>query len=475
MEKYCAKNIFHKVKGSAFRVRVPGSKSITNRALLLAMLSDGACCLDGSLFSDDSRYLQQCIADLGFEIRADEAAERIEVTGLGGGIPKEEASVYVGSAGTAARFLTALLGIKEGTWHLDASDQMRKRPMQPLLDSLEGLGTKISYEGEKGHFPFTLQIEKCPAQSTGESSMTEKKEAAEAGRSGNMREISVNIDHSSQFLSALLIAAGCGGQNLRIQVDGSHGMAYIDMTVRMMEQFGGAVIRQHDWTEKEYDTADDQNRNHRLWYEIASDSRYHHRHYAIEPDASAASYFYAMAAVLGIEGLVQGVHFDSLQGDVEFLRILQKMGCTLRDTEDGIWLKGPENGKLKGIEADMHACSDQAITLAAIAPYADAPVTITGIGHIRYQESNRVEAIVTELRRVGIACEEGEDYIKISPGKPIPGEIETYDDHRMAMGFSLLGLRSDGIVIRDPGCCRKTFEHYFEVLDQVIEEVCRSC
>lgn len=194
---------------------------------------------------------------------------------------------------------------------------------------------------------------------------------------------------------------------------------------------------------------------------------YRHQVYEIEPDVSAACYFYAMAALLGIEGRVQGVHFDSLQGDVKFLRILGRMGCAMKETPEGIVLFGPEKGRLKGVEADMHACSDQAITLAAIAPYADSPVTITGIGHIRYQESDRLTAISQELTRLGIRVRTWEDGLTIWPGRPGPGKVRTYDDHRMAMGFSLTGLRADGIEIDDPGCCRKTFAGYFEVLDKV--------
>lgn len=419
----------------SFRVRVPGSKSITNRALLLAMLSDGECCLDGALFSDDSRYLQKCIDALGFFIRSEEDQERIHVCGRDGELPCREASVYVGSAGTAARFLTALLGLKEGTWHLDSSEQMRRRPMQPLLDCLIQLGCQVSFGGEEGHFPFTLHV-------------PERKAQEEA--SG---EVWVDIGHSSQFLSALLIAACCSGRDMKIHVMGSHGMAYIDMTIRMMEQFGVHADRTEDG------------------FFISHGRKYLHRDYRIEPDASAAAYFYAMAALMGLEGMVEGVFFDSLQGDVEFLRILERMGCSLKESPEGIILKGPAQGKLKGITVDMHACSDQAITLAAIAPYADSPVTITGIGHIRYQESNRIEAIVTELQRIGIRCSECEDGVTIWPGSPRPGRIRTYDDHRMAMGFSLTGLRAEGIEITDPGCCRKTFENYFSVLDGVIREL----
>ena len=424
-----------------FTVRVPGSKSITNRALLLSMLSDGDCILKGALFSDDSRYLVQCIADLGFDITADEATEEVRVKGLGGRIPKKEAAVYVGSAGTAARFLTALLGLKEGIWHLDASEQMRRRPMVPLLACLKTLGTQVIYEGAEGHFPFTLIAK-----------------AEEAGRE-NRRTVTVDIAHSSQFLSALLIASCCSGRNLDIQVQGTHGMAYIDMTVKMMEQFG-IMPQRLDGVSAGAGSAG----GFRM-----GQGCYRHQVYEIEPDVSAACYFYAMAALLGIEGGVHGVHFDSLQGDVEFLRILERMGCETKETPEGIVLLGPEKGKLMGVEADMHACSDQAITLAAIAPYADSPVTITGIGHIRYQESDRLAAIAQELKGLGIRAQTREDGLTIWPGQPQPGKIHTYDDHRMAMGFSLTGLRADGIEIDDPDCCRKTFAQYFEVLDGVID------
>ncbi len=415
---------------SGFRVRVPGSKSITNRALLLAMLADGGCELTGALFSDDSRYLLRCIEELGFEIEFDEREERIYMQGLSGRIPKREAQVYVGSAGTAARFLTALLGLKEGIWHLDSSEQMRRRPMRPLLFSLQELGVRVAYEGEEGHFPFTLMGE----------------------RNGKKR-ISVDIGHSSQFLSALLIAAGSGGEDLEIEVEGSHGMAYIDMTVRMMEQFGVSVMKRGGV------------------YRVSGTGGYAHRDYVIEPDVSAACYFYGMAALLGVGCVVERVHFSSLQGDVEFLRILERMGCTLSEEEAGIRLQGPSGGRLKAVKADMHACSDQAITLAAIAPFADGPVEITGIGHIRYQESDRLKAMAAQLERIGIQCEEREDSIRICPGMPIPGRIETYDDHRMAMGFSLVGLRAEGIEIEDPGCCRKTFENYFQVLDEATSQL----
>ena len=456
------------------RVSVPGSKSITNRALLLATLAKGSSTLKGVLFSDDSRHFLKCIQDLGFETAVDEGAKVITVKGHGGTVPKAEADQFVGSAGTAARFLTAYLGISNGIYHMDASEQMRKRPMAPLLDSLKELGCEVSYENsdgapKEGHFPFTLK-----------------------SHGFQKDHISVNIDSSSQFLSALLIASCLSEKDFTTYVEGTHGRAYIDMTVRMMEQFGVRTVPLYYCTGgRDHGDSTDVgfNNNHKvndgnvtdssrcagcinstlpMGYRTAAGQNYHALDYQVEPDVSAACYFYAMSPLLGIPVQVEHVHFDSLQGDVAFIHILEKMGCKATDLKEGILVEAPADGIFHGITADMSACSDQAITLAAIAPYADSPTTITGIGHIRFQESDRITAIVTELRRMGIRCEETESSITIYPGQPEAALIDTYDDHRMAMGFSLTGLRSAGIVIDNPGCCKKTFEEYFDVLDQVI-------
>lgn len=434
-------------------VQVPGSKSITNRALLLATLAEGTSTLRGVLFSDDSRHFLKCIQDLGFETTVDEETKVITVNGHGGEVPLKEASQYVGSAGTAARFLTAYLGISNGLYHMDASEQMRKRPMAPLLDSLKELGCEILYtnsespantdttEGNfregyfregyfrEGFFPFTLR-----------------------SHGFGQDHITINIDHSSQFLSALLIASCLSEKDFTVNVEGTHGMAYIEMTRKMMAQFGVTV---------DTPTSDS--------FVTKAGQSYQALDYQIEPDVSAACYFYAMAPLLHIPVMVEHVHFDSLQGDVAFIHILEEMGCTATDTPQGILLTPPAKEGFSGVTVDMSACSDQAITLAAIAPFADSPTKITGIGHIRFQESNRIHAICTELARMGIRCEEGEDNITIYPGTPAPSVVNTYEDHRMAMGFSLIGLRSEGIVIDNPACCRKTFENYFTVLESVID------
>ena len=413
-------------------VSVPGSKSITNRALLLATLANGPSTLRGVLFSDDSRHFIQCVQDLGFETKVDEENKIVKVTGLGGPVPKEEASQYVGSAGTAARFLAAYLGISEGTYHMDSSEQMRKRPMAPLLASLKELGCEITFKEKEGYFPFTLK-----------------------GHGFGTDTISVDIEHSSQFLSALLIASCLSPKDMQIQVEGSHGMAYIEITRKMMEQFGVKVNVSEDGRT----------------YTIPAGQNYQALDYQIEPDASGAAYFYALAMVLGVPVQVKHVTFDSMQGDVQFLKILEKMGGRLEENAEGIILYPPADGIFHGVDVDMSACSDQAITLAAIGPFADAPTTIRGIGHIRFQECNRMNAIVTELRKIGISCEETDTSITIYPGTPKPCLVNTYEDHRMAMGFALTGLRAEGIVIDNPGCCKKTFENYFEVLGECIKEI----
>lgn len=458
MKTYTVPTIYHKIKNPTLTVSVPGSKSITNRALLLATLAEGESTLHGTLFSEDSRYFLSCIEELGFETKVEEETKTVRVKGMGGQIPKEKASVYVGSAGTAARFLTAFLGLSGGEYHMDSSEQMKKRPMASLLASLKNLGAKVEFEGEEGHFPFTIQgrEEISPAREDAQSEPM-MADAQTTKLSQHAIHVTVDVNRSSQFLSALLISSCRTGQDMKICVEGDHGMAYVEMTLRMMEQFGLSVRKEGART-----------------YCIDAGSFYKSQDYVIEPDVSAACYFYAMCPMLGVGVTVEGVKEASLQGDVRFLHILEDMGCHLAEGEKGLTLFPPKEGTYHGVTADMSTCSDQAITLAATAVFADSPTTITGIGHIRYQESNRLQAIVTELARMGIRCESTGDSITIYPGKPMPCTIETYEDHRMAMGFSLVGLRAEGIVIDNPLCCKKTFESFFEVLEETVATLCKE-
>ena len=418
---------------------VPGSKSITNRALLLAAMADGTSTLRGCLTSDDAVYFLECLKTLGFPAEATASAELgsdIVITGFGGEIPKKSAEIYVGSAGTAARFLVAMLAFSDGEYTVRSSEQMKKRPMQPLIDALRGAGAEVLCMEEEGHFPLHIVGAK--------------------GRSCIPERFTVNIDKSSQFLSALLIAVGTLGKRAEIMVAGTHGLSYVRLTAEMMRRFGVAA---------EATEADG-----RLVYRFSGEGGYRARKYAVEPDLSAAAYFYALAAVLGARTAVRGVKRPMLQGDAAFLNVLEQMGCEIREKEaEELTVIGPAEGRLRGgFAVDLSAFSDQALTLAAIAPFADAPIGITGIGHIRFQECDRIRAIVENLRSLGIRVEEQQDGVTVYPGVPKGCEIETYDDHRVAMAFALTGLRTEGVRIRNPLCCKKTFAEYFTVLERVL-------
>ena len=406
---------------------VPGSKSITNRALLIAALAEGTSVLHGVLFSDDSRHFIQALDDLGFPIHIDENNATVTVEGFGGEIPKEEAEVYVGSAGTAARFLTAFLGLSKGRYRVTASEQMKKRPMKELLVALEEMGSEISYEEEEYCFPFTIGNFECKKS-----------------------KVTIDVEKSSQFLSALLISSVLLPQNFMIKMTGSHGMAYVNMTMRMMAQFGVGIERTIIGS-----------------YRRKHDNMYEAREYEIEPDVSAACYFYALAPLLRVNVKVNNVHMDCLQGDIKFLKVLIRMGCKINDEEDGVVLIPPKD-RFMGGSFDLSSFSDQALTLAAIAPFACSKVCIMNVGHIRYQECDRIQAIIKNLSKMGIAAIEQKDNVFILPGKPEGCLVETFDDHRVAMAFSLVGTMVDGIKIENPSCTRKTFENYFEVLEESI-------
>ncbi|MBP3753226.1 MAG: GNAT family N-acetyltransferase [Lachnospiraceae bacterium] len=399
-----------------YLIKVPGSKSITNRALLIAMLSEGTTELDGVLFSDDTESFLSCMESLGIETEVDRENCIVKVKGCGGDIPEKEAFLNVGSAGTAARFLTAVLGlVGEGIYHMDSSDQMKKRPMAPLLDSLIDLGCEVEYVGEEGYFPFILKPHGI-----------------------NKDETTVDIDKSSQFLSALIIASAFINPNLQINVTGKHGMSYVEMTKKMLsDPWGGS--------------------------------------YSIEPDASAAAYFYAMSSLIGKSVTISGLHEDSMQGDTGFVKILEQIGwINSEDTSAGIKVTPiacPKRTVSGGepLTIDMSSCSDQTITLAAIASFTGRKIRITGISHIRVQESDRISAIVTELSKLGVKCSEEGDDIIIDVSCPHPAEIETYNDHRMAMGFSLMGLKVPETAILNPACCSKTFPDYFAYFYELTE------
>ena len=414
-----------------FEVTVPGSKSITNRALLVGALAEGTTVLRGVLFSDDSKVFMQALRDIGFLVEVNEEEHKVVIEGHGGSIPAvsgahEGRRVYMGSAGTAARFLTALLALSGQHFWVESSEQMKKRPMEPLLRALEELGAKFEFLEQPYAFPFRI----CGREDR------------------NPESVGLNIDASSQFLSALLLSGVMCREGVTVHLTGTRSArAYVGITMKMMEEFGCQVCRLDENT-----------------YRVMRGQTYRGREYQIEPDVSAACYFYGLAAVTGSEVKVMHVHSATTQGDIKFIDVLEQMGCHVKEERDGVVVTGVKCGQLRGVHVDMSDFSDQTMTLAAVAPFADSETVIDGVGHIRGQESDRIHGIVTELARMGIRCEERPDGITVHPGEVRPAVVNTYEDHRMAMAFSLVGCRVKGIVIDNPGCCRKTFENYFELL-----------
>ncbi len=419
-------------------VEVPGSKSITNRALLLAAMGNGETLLKGVQFSEDSYVFLKALEGLGFKTETDRIKKTVRIKGMGGSIPLEEASVDVGSAGTAARFLTAFIAMGNGIYIINSSEQMKKRPVRELLEVLEDLGAKFEWLGEEYNFPMRVTGIRNPGNNNSQDVMPE-------------RTVQLNIDRSSQFLSALLMTAPALFGSLTIELTGKRdARSYVMITEQMMKQFG------HRGVEKP--GAD--------CYRVVQGS-YNIKEYQIEPDVSAACYFYAIAAVTGGTAVVKHIRKDSLQGDMKFIGVLEEMGCRKEWGSSGELKLYAPDGRLKGIDVNMADFSDQALTLAAIAPFAESPVTIRGVGHIRRQESDRIKVIVNETRRMGIKCDEHEDGVVIYPGFPKPAVIQTYNDHRAAMAFTVTGMAAEGIEIENPLCCSKTFAGYFDVIESL--------
>ena len=423
-------------------ITVPGSKSITNRALILAALSIGRCEIKGALFSDDTVAFISSLKSMGFDTDIKDN-KNIVIKGTGGRLPLKTGVINVGSAGTAARFLTAFLAMSDGIYTVECTEQMANRPMKPLFDALEELGAKIDCFNKKDHLPARI-TGKTIADNLSSELLTEE---------GNI-ETTVPSDISTQFLSALLmvapIVANRYNQNFVINVTGNRARgAYVMMTLKMMHQFGVTVKCEESR------------------YVISPGNMYERHEYTVEPDASSAGYFYAAAAVGGGSIKVKGIHRESLQGDVKLIDVLCEMGCTAKDEQDGILLTSPANGKLNGIDINMKDFSDQTMTVAAIAPYCESEVIIRGVSHIRNQESDRIAGVTNELNKLGVKAEETYDGIRITPGKVSSGTVDTYDDHRMAMAFTLTGLVTDGIVIDNPECSRKTYGDFFKDIESI--------
>lgn len=411
-------------------VTVPGSKSYTNRALLIASLAKGHSRLTGALFSDDTRYMYEALRQLGVAIAANEDRCSFEVIGNGGKIPVNRANLYVGNSGTTTRSLVSYVGLGKGEFIIDGDEPMRRsRPISDLLNSLKQIGVDARSQYDNGYLPVIV--------------------CANGLQGGRTR---LNASKSSQFLTSLMLVAPYAANGLEIEIVDKLKKPYIDITMTVMKAFGVDVIH------KDY-----------RYFHIAPGQKYEPREYAIEPDASSASYFFAAAALTGGRVRVKDLTKDSTQGDIRFVEVLEEMGCRVNRHSGGIEVMGPD--RLKGIDVDMNAISDTALTLAAIAPFAEDRVAIRNIEQTRWQETDRIHAMATELRKLGVDVVEHQDGVEIYPSKIEPAEIDTYDDHRVAMGFSLIGLRVPGIRIKNPDCVSKTFPNYLDVLASLRESI----
>ncbi|MFA5263248.1 MAG: 3-phosphoshikimate 1-carboxyvinyltransferase [Opitutaceae bacterium] len=421
---------------------IPGSKSLTNRALMLAALCDTPVTLRGALFSEDTELMAKALRQMGVSVESDQAGRFIRLSGQSQIFQSEGSCLFVGLAGTAARFLTALCAtVPRGTWKIDGVPQMRKRPMKGLIEALRQLGTQIRCTGQEGFLPIEIH--------------------AKGLRGGT---VSIDASESSQLLSALLMVAPLADAPVEVSLAGKVRWPFVQMTTRLMEHFGQAPVER--MTESAFRIA---NRGH---YRAPEGG------YLIEPDATAASYFLALPAVAGGALRLPGLRGPGggLQGDSHFVDVLRSVGVSIDESRNGLASSFAKGADLAGIERDFGEFSDTFLTLAALSPLFKSPTRITGIAHTRKQETDRVAGMARELRRLGQDVVEEEGALAITPRPMTQGvEIETYGDHRFAMSFAILGcfdLRGDGrpwLSIVNPGCCTKTFPGFFELLDQVRE------
>lgn len=403
-------------------VVLPGSKSITNRALVTAAMAEGDTELQGALFAEDTDAMVEGLRALGITIEVDEAAARVRVEGCGGELPGVSATVNARQSGTTGRFLTPVAALGAAPVVVDGESQLRDRPMGDQIRALREMGVSVEELGEPGRLPLRLT---GPLNAAG---------------------IALPADVSSQFLSGLLLAGAVHGLDARLTT-AAVSRPYLDMTAAVMRSFGAEV-------------SDDDGTAWTVGGGYTSPGTY-----VIEPDASAASYFLAAAAITGGRVRIEGLGSASLQGDVAFAGVLADMGARVEIGTDHIEVRG---GELHGITVDLRHVSDTAPTLAVVAAFADGPTTITDIGFVKGKESDRIGAPVTELRRCGVDAEEIDGGLVVRPSaSPTAATFETYDDHRMAMAFSLIGLVVPGVAVRDPGCVAKTFPGFFDALEQL--------
>jgi 3-phosphoshikimate 1-carboxyvinyltransferase len=408
----------------AASIRPPGSKSITNRALICAALASGSSQLAGALKSEDTEVMIAGLQSLGVTVEPDWSRMSIQVEGCRGNVPARSARMDLRNSGTSMRFLTALSALGHGQFELDGTPRMRERPIGDLASALGQLGAKVSCR------------DGCPP-------------VLVRGSGLHGGTALVRCEASSQFLSALLMVLPYARQYSVLRAAGSVvSQPYVQLTCQVMREFGVDVTQMHEAAE----------------YSVDPRHKYVGTNYVIEPDASAASYFWAAAAITGGSVRVEGLNENSFQGDVRFLQLLEEMGCEIESDETGATVYGRAR---YGVEANMNDISDTAQTLAVVALFAESPTTISGISHNRYKETDRIANLATELRKLGATVDVQDDGMQIVPGKTRPAIIETWNDHRMAMALALAGLRQPGVFIKNPECVDKTFPGYFSQLERI--------
>ena len=395
--------------------RVPGSKSITNRALPLAALAEGTTRLEGVLASDDTAHMRAALEALGIEVR-DAGPSALEVEGGRSRLRAPERSLFVGNSGTTVRFLTALAALVPGKVTLEGDHAMARRPIHDLVDALRSLG--VTVDCPTGSPPLTVHGGRLPGGT-----------------------VTMSGERSSQYFSALMLAGAAADADLRIRVAGRLvSRPYVEITRRMVRDFGGKV---------ELDGDDF----------VVRAGAYGGRRYVVEPDASAASYPFALAAATGGTVTVPDLAPGALQGDYGFVDVLGRVGASVSSAAGSTTVRG---GARRGIDVDMHDISDTVMTLAAIAPLADGPTRITNVANIRIKETDRLAAVATELERLGQKITQGDDFIVIEPRPLTPGLVRTYGDHRMAMSFAILGMAAGNVAIEDPACVAKTYPTFWD-------------
>ena len=409
-----------RVSGS---VRMPGSKSISNRVLLLAALASGETVVRDVLQADDTRFMLAALGVLGIKVMSASSPE-IRIQGCAGAIPVSSAELFLGNAGTAFRPLTAVLAVAGGEYKLSGAPRMHERPIGDLVDALRAIGAAIDYLGAEGYPPIAIH----------------------RGKIALRHPVRVRGDVSSQFLTALLMALPLARCDSAVEVEGELiSKPYVEITLNLMRRFGVDVKRE-GW--RTFHVSGDRG--------YASPGEIH-----VEGDASSASYFLAAGAIAGGPVKVEGIGRDSIQGDVRFVEVLERMGAQV--TVGPNWIEARSNGRLRALDADLNHIPDAAMTAAIMALFADAPSTLRNIGSWRVKETDRLAAMATELRKIGASVEEGADFLRIAPPARFKAAtIDTYDDHRMAMCFSLAALGGVPVRINDPGCVAKTFPEYFQ-------------